>query len=177
MEMWLGVLVFFGLNVFGAAQNDQNETSSGLRCYFCAATGGGNICEDFNTYKVAMDGTGNAYVKKDCTYPYNETCFIESFAVNGFTTSHIRDCGDGRHFSFSSNLQANRSAYRRLENLAKINETACVWDGQHLVCLTLCTTNFCNGPQLHEVSGAVLFRLSTCLLISILIANMYQRQK
>lgn len=162
---------------FTTAQNDANETE-GLRCYACASTGGNNKCEDFNTYKIAMDGKGNEKVKKTCTPPYNKTCIMETYEILGNTVSHIRGCSDNEHFSFSSSLQSNRSAYKRLEDLQPNNETACVWDGQHLVCLTKCNTNFCNGPHLKEViNGATVIKLSSILMFVIVLANkMIERQ-
>ncbi|XP_045161260.2 uncharacterized protein LOC123526253 isoform X2 [Mercenaria mercenaria] len=176
MKLLQAVVVLFGLNVLIVAQNEHNQTG-GLRCYSCASTGGNNYCEDYNTYKQAMDGKGYEKVKKDCTPPYNVTCMIESFEVLGNTVSHIRGCSDGIHFSFSSNLQANRSAYERLEKLTTNNETACVWDGQNQVCLTKCDTNFCNGPQLEEViNNATVTKVSSLLMLLVIFAStIFQR--
>ncbi|KAH3849567.1 uncharacterized protein LOC127874276 [Dreissena polymorpha] len=131
-----------------------NNSTGGLRCYSCFATGGHNECEDYNTFKKAMSGKGNPGVKKNCTEPFDNVCIIETFAILGATVSHIRDCSDGLKFSFTSSLQNNRSAYDRLYRLQPNNETACVWDGQNQVCLTKCNTDFCNGPVLDEVNGA-----------------------
>ncbi|KAH3849659.1 uncharacterized protein LOC127874309 [Dreissena polymorpha] len=131
------------------------QSVSSLRCYSCFATGGKNRCEDYNTYKTAMSGKGDPEMKKNCTDPFDKICIIETFAVLGATVSHIRDCSNDANFSFSSNLQNIRGAYYRLYNLDPTkNETACEWDGQHLVCLTKCVSDFCNGPILAEVNKA-----------------------
>ncbi|XP_045163642.2 uncharacterized protein LOC123527964 [Mercenaria mercenaria] len=175
MELFRQTVIFLlGLNVLIAAQKEQNQTG-GLRCYACASTGGNNYCEDFNTYKQAMDGKNYEEVKKDCVFPYNVTCMIERYELLGNTVSHIRDCSDGIHFSFSGN-KTNKSTYTRLASLKSNNETACVWDGLDLVCLTKCDTNFCNGPVLEEVSDAAVIKLSSVLMLLALIANtIFQR--
>ncbi|WAR15319.1 hypothetical protein MAR_005424 [Mya arenaria] len=138
--------------------------SEGLMCYFCGATGGHSICEDPYTYIRAKRGKGDPTTLKNCTYPYDEICVVERFSSLGSTVSEIRDCSDGRHFSYTSNLQYNRSAYERLEKLMPNNETACVWDGLHQVCLTKCDTDFCNGPQ-YEVDGGMLLGASLSVMI------------
>ena len=61
--------------------------------------------------------------------------------VAGKEVSHIRDCSDGSHFSFSG------AKYRRLFDLRTNNETACTFDGENMFCLTQCASNLCNGPQ------------------------------
>lgn len=76
---------------------------------------------------------------------------LKSFVLfAGNTVSHIRDCSDNNWFSFNSSISNDRGAYDRLFQLTLNNETACVWDGQHLVCLSKCDTDFCNGPVLKE---------------------------
>ncbi|XP_060590594.1 uncharacterized protein LOC132745661 [Ruditapes philippinarum] len=178
MRVFVIVYIIYGyFAYFTFAQNGTNETE-GLRCYYCASTGGNNKCEDFDTYKKAMEGKGNERVKKTCTPPYNKTCIMETYEILGNTVSHIRGCSDNEHFSFLSSLSYNRSAYQRLEDLKINNETACVWDGQHLVCLTKCDTNFCNGPQLKEViNSATVINLSSILMFVIVLAsNIFHRK-
>ncbi|XP_052760377.1 uncharacterized protein LOC128203133 [Mya arenaria] len=133
----------------------MNETATNLQCYSCFATGGNNKCEQFKTYKEAMDDNKSfAHYLKNCIPPYNQSCIIETFSIQGQTVSHIRDCSDGEFYSFSQALQNNRSAYTRLYDLEANNETGCVWDGQYQVCLTKCVGNFCNGPVLERKNNA-----------------------
>ncbi|WAR14360.1 hypothetical protein MAR_004465 [Mya arenaria] len=134
---------------------EMNETATNLQCYSCFGTGGNNECEQFKTYKEAMDDNKSySHYLKNCTPPYNQSCIIETFSVLGQTVSHIRDCSDGRFFSFNQTLQNQRNAYTRLHELDNSNETACVWDGQHLVCLSKCDGDFCNGPVLERKINA-----------------------
>ncbi|KAL4221035.1 hypothetical protein ACF0H5_019297 [Mactra antiquata] len=139
------------------AQYDTNDTSTGLKCYFCADTGVDNRCEDFDTYKIAMDNEGNHDIKKVCEYPFNVSCAIETYqTVSGGTAAHIRDCSDGSSFAFTSFDLSVKGAYDKLINAteSKNNITSCVWDGNNLICLSQCATNYCNGPRLKEVTDS-----------------------
>ncbi|KAL4221036.1 hypothetical protein ACF0H5_019298 [Mactra antiquata] len=137
------------------AQDENNDTSTGLKCYFCADTGVDNRCEDFDTYKIAMDNEGNHDVKKVCEYPFNVSCAIENYqTVGGSTAAHIRDCSDGSSFAFQ-HFKNNETYNKLIEATAsKNNITSCVWDGNNLVCLSQCATNYCNGPILDEVTDS-----------------------
>lgn len=90
---------------------------------------------------------------------------------SGNTISHIRDCSDGIHFSFIKDKKTG--TYKRLTDLIPNNETACVWDGLHQVCLSQCNTDFCNGPQLEEQNSALWIQSSkpVILLFFVFITN------
>jgi hypothetical protein len=75
-----GTTVLNGTNTT-PKHHSKNET--GLRCYACAATGGNNKCDDYNTYKKAMDGKGNERIKKNCSEKYSVACFIERYELHG----------------------------------------------------------------------------------------------
>ncbi|XP_060590595.1 uncharacterized protein LOC132745662 [Ruditapes philippinarum] len=145
----------------------HSKNKTGLRCYACASTGGNNECEDYNTYKKAMEGKGNERIKKNCSEKYSVACFIETYEIHGATVSHIRGCSDDIHYSFFANLHQNKtSPYERFNDLKPDNETACVWDNLHLVCLTKCNNNFCNGPILEEVNASTVIKLSSILMFA-----------
>ncbi|XP_052821385.1 uncharacterized protein LOC128246894 isoform X2 [Mya arenaria] len=140
----------------------NNGLSEGLMCYFCGDTGDHNNCENPSTYILARQGKGKPTTQKNCTSPYGEMCVIEIFSSVGSIVSEIRDCSDGYHFSYTLTEAFNRSAYERLEKLVPNNETACVWDGLHQVCLTKCDTDYCNGPQ---YDGGMLLSISLSVVV------------
>jgi hypothetical protein len=65
------------------AKHEDKKNETGLRCYACASTGGNNECEDYNTYKIAMEGKGNERIKKNCSEKYSAACFIETYEGSG----------------------------------------------------------------------------------------------
>ncbi|ESP03531.1 hypothetical protein LOTGIDRAFT_237645 [Lottia gigantea] len=75
-------------------------------------------------------------------------CVIETFMSAGDSKSFLRDCSDGRTFSYSGELKG----LDKLEQIEADNETTCIYrmtNNIH-ICITLCTTDFCNGPQPNE---------------------------
>ncbi|KAH3849660.1 hypothetical protein DPMN_092063 [Dreissena polymorpha] len=98
---------------------------------------------------MAVQGKGDPHVIKNCTAPYDQVCMIETFSTLGNTVSHIRDCSNGKQFSYTANIVNDRGAYARLYALQHNNETACVWDGNNMACLTKCDEDLCNGPQIN----------------------------
>ncbi|KAL4226952.1 hypothetical protein ACF0H5_014929 [Mactra antiquata] len=161
------------------AQDENNHSSTGLKCYFCVDTGVNNGCEDFDTYKIAMDNKGNHDIKKVCEYPYNVSCAIENYqTVSGGAAAHIRDCSDGVSFAFTTFDLSVKGAYDKLTDAtaSRNNIKSCVWDGNNLICLSQCDSNYCNGAMLKEVTdnsyqlipGYYMFVL---LIINILISK------
>ena len=69
------------------------------------------------------------------------------FNFAGVAVSEIRDCGDGGTFSFTGSTEDQKNRYALLKNLSTNNRTKCIFDGLHMVCLSKCVTDFCNGPQ------------------------------
>ncbi|XP_052819499.1 uncharacterized protein LOC128245401 [Mya arenaria] len=171
-------LLFSFLLYAGSVKTSENENATNLQCYACFATGGDNECEQFKTYKKAMDGIKSySHYLKNCTPPYNQSCIIETFSANGLTVSHIRDCSNGEFFSFNSAEEKKKPAYTRLYDLTNNNETACVWDGEKQVCLSKCDSDFCNGPVFdsapdgQSVSLTVMSIVGLHLLLLILCWN------
>ncbi|XP_046559196.1 uncharacterized protein LOC124268210 [Haliotis rubra] len=133
--------------------------TSSLACYQCADSGGEDVdCQDASallniTKPEKKEGEEEPdesdYIRKNKYYKncddVNQTmCMIESHVSQGVVKSYIRDCSDGETFSFA------KSKYPRLENLPANNETTCTYDvGPNIqICVTLCTGDVCNGPQL-----------------------------
>lgn len=149
-----------------------------LECFMCSAIGDkDNHCEDYSAYKKAHDNdirnapTGTP-VRKKCTSPYNKSCMVEQFVSSNGEKVQIRDCSDDKTFDFIE-THMNASSYSRLLQLQDNNETACAYDGSHLVCLSKCGpgfnyTDLCNGPQFgHAVVHRVSFP-SLTFIISVL---------
>ena len=76
--------------------------------------------------------------------------YITFTLFTGSAVSQIRDCNDGKSFSFSNS--EHKEKYNRLNQLGINNKTVCIYDGLNQVCLSKCGTDFCNGPQI-QVSG------------------------
>ncbi|XP_067658710.1 uncharacterized protein [Haliotis asinina] len=134
-----------------------------LACYQCADSGGADVdCQDASALlnitkpekKEGEEETDEPdYVRKNKYYKncddLNQTmCMIERHVSQGAVKSYIRDCSDGKTFSFS--VPGEEFKYPRLENLPPNNETTCTYDvtANMQVCITLCTGDICNGPQI-----------------------------
>ena len=70
-------------------------------------------------------------------------------SFTGVYASEIRDCGDGVTFSFTGSTEDQNNRYALLKNLSTNNSTKCIFDGLHMVCLSKCVTDFCNGPVVN----------------------------
>ncbi|XP_046577950.1 uncharacterized protein LOC124285718 [Haliotis rubra] len=132
--------------------------TSSLSCYQCADSGGKDAdCRnasallnfpDSEKEGEDEDETGEDVRKnkyhKDCAAVQQHMCMIETHMSQGIFRSYIRDCSDGKTFSFDV------TKYPLLQNLSPNNETTCTYDVQPNVqiCITLCNSSLCNGPQL-----------------------------
>ncbi|XP_061188773.1 uncharacterized protein LOC133196944 [Saccostrea echinata] len=99
---------------------------------------------------------------KNCTKSWGEQCLIENIreAGSGKVMSFIRGCTNGKVFSL--NDFPNRT-------IVSDNQTTCAYrpeSGKVVVCLTICKTDLCNGPQppLHDGASSNHF----CSLLAIL---------
>ncbi|XP_052761278.1 uncharacterized protein LOC128203778 [Mya arenaria] len=131
---FIGLILNWREAAFSSVLEDGN-----LYCFACFATKSNSKCDDYKAYKDAIHGKGELSFLKRCTAPYNTSCVIETIAINGGVFSHIRDCSDGQG-----------STNKRLSALTTNNETACVFNGNNMTCLTRCATNFCNGPSFDD---------------------------
>ncbi|XP_063409136.1 uncharacterized protein LOC134692607 [Mytilus trossulus] len=128
-----------------------------LTCYACSLSNQNDksCAEDKHMLidsKLHMKG-----FVKNCSE--NESyCMIEKITTKYSFASYIRDCSNGHSFSYSQ--------IDRLQGIAPNNSSRCAYYNEHLVCVTLCLGNFCNGPQ--EVSSAPLTCVGNQLLYFIL---------
>ncbi|KAL3861587.1 hypothetical protein ACJMK2_007613 [Sinanodonta woodiana] len=127
------------------------EQVASLMCYFCAGTSTKSSCLDAGYFIDGFKDTdGKPQMLKNCTAPYNTTCIIEEYKAGGNIASHIRDCSDGRTFAYPT----TEPIYNRLrtEAMTPRNRSACIFNSIVQVCLTACSTDFCNGPQ-YDAAG------------------------
>ena len=83
-----------------------------------------------------------------CNFKFQQRSHTIWSIFAGTIVSEIRDCSDDSSFSFSSS--EHQEKYRKLRELSVSNKTRCVYDGQNLLCLSKCVTDFCNGPQIDN---------------------------
>ncbi|KAL3861590.1 hypothetical protein ACJMK2_007616 [Sinanodonta woodiana] len=127
------------------------EQVASLICYNCAGTNLKSQCLDAGYFLDGFKDTdGNPQMFKNCTAPFNTSCYIEEYRIDGSLKSHIRDCSDGMTYAYP----VNDTKYARLRWEAKTlrNQTECIFTGTVQVCLTACSTDFCNGPQ-YDAAG------------------------
>lgn len=132
-------------------------TARDLVCYGCSDTQRGGDCQsnskvmlqEAKDYLAKTPEGQNAqsrqnYVKR-CSYDNYTYCVIETIENRGEVHSYIRDCSDGRSFSYGpSKLQQTRPD----------NQTTCGYTLQgYLICVKLCQSSFCNGP-VADISSA-----------------------
>ncbi|KAK3586761.1 hypothetical protein CHS0354_023489 [Potamilus streckersoni] len=142
-------------------------------CYSCGSTGSGADCEVNTDLLIDATKQNESFTfVKECEPPFDKCCSIEHFMQSGGTTSFIRDCSDGETFSYKD--PSSKSNFSRLDNLntSYSNETACVYNGQYLICLSLCnSTDFCNGPS--ESAANEIFHVMKLLVFSLPLIVMF----
>ena len=94
------------------------------------------------------------------------TCILFSA---GDIISFIRGCTDGKIFSITDFPRTNFPAD---------NQTTCAYRhnaGKVVVCLTVCKTDFCNGPRLDisDTSGVVSIQVSVNMIVVVLISSLH----
>lgn len=140
------------------ADTPMTTTARDLVCYGCADTVRGGDCQS-NTKVMLQEAQAHLaktseqqnvqsetnYVKR-CSYDNYTYCAIETIENRGEVHSYIRDCSDGRSFSYTA---------RKLQLTRPDNQTTCAYTLQgYLICVKLCQTSFCNGPTAHQTSSA-----------------------
>ncbi|XP_048241128.1 uncharacterized protein LOC124144911 isoform X3 [Haliotis rufescens] len=144
-----------------------------LYCYQCGSTGSEGSCKtdtktmvksandilnntspDEEVVDTDSEGRTLPYIKK-CPNSRN-VCMIETVenAQTAAILSYIRDCSDGKTFSFG-NLSM-------LQGIEHNNFSTCAYDIRlFMTCVTTCQTDFCNGPK----AGATSLMISVALQI------------
>ncbi|XP_076451504.1 uncharacterized protein LOC143287412 [Babylonia areolata] len=141
--------------------------TGGLKCLQCLDYMAGGPCvHDTKTLVAASQGVfenGSRYYYKECPGgsfgPLQNFCVIEEFIVGGARKSFIRDCSDGKNFSFTGTVKN-----AKLENVAPDNFTTCIYliSANAHVCLSLCQGDFCNGPLPPNETACVETGNATC---------------
>ncbi|XP_046576919.1 uncharacterized protein LOC124284843 [Haliotis rubra] len=162
MATVLSLVLFFGLF----------HSSDGILCYTCGAAGGEGECISgyslfLDVYRHVMNNNtkhvndaGSRYPGyADCdTFPEQTVCMIEEVRESKTRKilSYIRGCSDGVTFSFN---------LANLKGLKPSNTTTCGFDTRgYRPCVTLCKSDFCNGP-----SGATRSHLSLAMTVICLV--------
>ncbi|KAL3861591.1 hypothetical protein ACJMK2_007617 [Sinanodonta woodiana] len=148
------------------------KQAASLKCYFCAGTGS-KQCQDAGYFLEGFkDTNGKPLMLKNCTAPYNHSCIIEEYRAGGNAASHIRECSDGRTFAYPSNEALYRKLLAEAENPR--NRSACIFNSIVQVCLTVCNTDFCNGP-IPSVNAADTYTMHISWVLIIFIGNFLTR--
>lgn len=120
--------------------------TGGLRCIQCVDQKEGQPCQsDYMKLVNATRGLGHEYLVKNCSEEYNQTfCMIETYYSGGEVKSFMRDCSDGKTFSFTDEVK-----FPRLLQVKGDNFTTCSYrlTANFHVCLSLCESDFCNAPR------------------------------
>ncbi|XP_069118901.1 uncharacterized protein [Argopecten irradians] len=124
-----GTALVFGLMLY------LTERADSLRCYACADSGN---CE--TSYSVLIhDRDKGGVLNRNCTAPSQHYCMIESIKKEDRDVSFIRDCSDGHTFSYTD--------IPRLKTVLPNNQSTCAYYQAYVICVSVCRTDFCNGPQ------------------------------
>lgn len=148
-------------------------------CYQCSDAKSGGMCKHDvqgmladRTRLLNMSDVENSDYNskftylKNCVNAWGEYCLIENIreAGTGQLFSFIRGCTDGKIFSLTD--FPNRT-------IVSDNQTTCAFrpgSGKVVVCLTMCKTDFCNGPLPDMNNGGITSSLSPVLFIPLLLA-------
>ncbi|XP_060068545.1 uncharacterized protein LOC132548681 [Ylistrum balloti] len=114
--------------------NDRKDMDS-LRCYACADSG--NCETSYDALIHNRDKGGN--LNRNCSAPNQHYCMIESIKKEDKDVSFIRDCSDGHTFSYND--------IPRLKTVMPNNQSTCAYYQAYVICISVCRTDFCNGPQ------------------------------
>ncbi|XP_067658908.1 uncharacterized protein [Haliotis asinina] len=139
----LGLLCVF--MSFDGARGGYSEHA----CYFCTDTGSNPDCRDYDLlYKANLKNNDTEQtLLRNCSAD-QPLCMIEVYIKLGQVYSYIRDCTANKADSFSFAKEG------RLAHVSTDNITTCTFDKHTMgqMCLTLCSGQFCNGPQVSECS-------------------------
>ncbi|XP_061188774.1 uncharacterized protein LOC133196945 [Saccostrea echinata] len=115
-----------------------------ILCYWCSDLNAEGYCK--NDIEVLTINNSWRYPNlfKSCAkHDWGDQCSIETVreAGSGKIKSFFRGCTDGKVFSFGDFPE---------RTVVPDNQTTCAYrpgDGKVVVCLTVCKSRFCNGPQ------------------------------
>ncbi|XP_063409547.1 uncharacterized protein LOC134692867 isoform X2 [Mytilus trossulus] len=104
---------------------------------------------------------------KNCQNSNYDRCVIERIEEQGQVHAYIRDChNSANNYSFYDPKFSDLDPAR--------NHTSCIYDAfsKRLACVTVCETDFCNGPQ---IAGGNSSRAQTLLVLfySVLVVLKY----
>lgn len=114
-----------------------------------------------NGEEFLKDYKNDPYVQDCSVLGNNSRCCIEEFEGGGSIKSYIRQCCDGKTWSFSP------TKLKKLANVIPNNDSICQHDTTSLttVCIRICKGNLCNGP----VSRADKLHASFVTIISVVL--------
>ncbi|CAC5400878.1 unnamed protein product [Mytilus coruscus] len=144
------------------------ECENALWCYQCGDSSIEGACVTDTAGMEAEYYRRNDSLKnpdKEDTVPYkylkdclntSEICIIERIEEQGQTHAYLRDCHNtGRSYSIQD---------PRFDDLEpSLNHTTCIYEkgsSKRMVCVTICDTDFCNGPQ---IDGGSTLQIKTWL--------------
>ncbi|CAI9741259.1 Hypothetical predicted protein [Octopus vulgaris] len=117
-----------------------------LQCFHCSSSAPGSKCETGVKEFAKYNNSKFAQNCSDYSFKGKVFCAIETKHVNGKSSYLIRECSDGNTKNFES--------FRKLRYLnPEKNTTLCTFING-IFCLTICETDFCNGPQ-SEVKAII----------------------
>lgn len=131
-----------------------------LMCYSCQSSRPFSDCE--SNVREFRKGANSKFAVNCSGYSnmQHDFCAIETYMQNGNANVILRECND-KTFSFSR----FQPPYRKFKYLNPNNNTTmCTVVGSMAVCVTLCSTDMCNGPS----SAPSSFRISFSFLIYLL---------
>ncbi|KAK7094299.1 uncharacterized protein [Littorina saxatilis] len=155
------------------AQNIPLPDVEGFWCYTCFDfTANDTWCRGANNLLNSQVAVRHETVVERYSHPsygirncgrWAPYCVItEVYSADDTSKSlYVRDCSNGEDFSFTfldgSRLTLNTTgtrvgAFLPSGTRAPNNRTVCMWsgEGQSQVCVTICSGDFCNGPQLQR---------------------------
>ncbi|XP_061188004.1 uncharacterized protein LOC133196075 [Saccostrea echinata] len=138
--------------------------SDGTSCYVCEETTSGQICKSGE--RLLHDRIKGGLFIRNCTA--SRYCKIEAIMnAGGATVSFIRGCTDGEYAGKSVSLLA--------KTVSPNNQTQCAYDTLSGLkfCIALCSTNYCNGPQIMETSGGTISNEVFSLFSTVFVLMMF----
>ncbi|XP_046375852.1 uncharacterized protein LOC124148664 isoform X2 [Haliotis rufescens] len=126
--------------------------ANGIECYKCESTVGGSDCDAL--YNMTAE-TRQEHFSRNCS-GVGEFCVIETFTQHKSDLySVIRDCSDNITYSFNISFPLNLHLPPAPGDVVE-NRTKCGFDNIFEVCVLLCNTSYCNGPQESDSRGRAL---------------------
>ncbi|XP_029651581.1 uncharacterized protein LOC115224798 [Octopus sinensis] len=135
-----------------------------LQCFHCSSSAPGSKCETGVKEFAKYNSSKFAQNCSDYSFQGKAFCAIETRFINGKSSYLIRECSDGNTFTFDKNYDT----FHKLRYLnPEKNTTLCTFFNG-ILCLTICETDFCNGPQstavINSHTPALVITLATGIL-------------